>query len=124
LQAVYFIFIFCSDSASSFTEENLSVTFRCDLINFDVRSQQEVPIHLIIANQQEFCPSLRFNVQLAQKAVLWIRIRRICMFLGLPDKDPSLFVWIRILPSTSKTIRINLDFYYFVTSFLLFVFED
>jgi hypothetical protein len=53
---------------------------------------------------------------------LWIRIH-IRMFLGLPDPDPSLFVririwiWIRILPSTSKKIKNNLDFYYFVTSF-------
>jgi hypothetical protein len=35
----------------------------------------------------------------SQKSVLWIQIRR---FLGLPDPDPSLFVWIRILSSLSK----------------------
>ncbi len=37
-------------------------------------------------------------------AVSWIRI---CMFLGLLDPYPSLFVhiWIRILPTTSKKVR-------------------
>ncbi len=33
------------------------------------------------------------------------------MLLGLPDPDPSLFVRIRILPSTSKTVSKNLDFF-------------
>ncbi len=37
-----------------------------------------------------------------KKAGLWIRI---CMFLGLQDPDPSLFVRIRILPSSSKNKR-------------------
>ncbi len=37
-------------------------------------------------------------------AVLWIWICRIRKFLGLLDRDPSIFVrvWIRILPSSSK----------------------
>ena len=34
------------------------------------------------------------------------------MFLGSLNPDPS-FVWIRILPSTSKTSKKNLDFYFF-----------
>jgi hypothetical protein len=38
--------------------------------------------------------------------VLWIRIR---MFLVFPDLDPSLFVRIRILPSTSKKSKKHLD---------------
>ncbi len=40
--------------------------------------------------------------------MLWIRIRRICKFLGLPDHDPSLFVRIWILTSSSRTVRKNL----------------
>jgi hypothetical protein len=40
--------------------------------------------------------------------MLWILIR---MFLGLPDPDPSLFLWIRIFSSTSKKSKENLDFY-------------
>jgi hypothetical protein len=35
--------------------------------------------------------------------------------LDLPDLDPSFFVWIRILPSSSKNSKNNLDFYCFVT---------
>ncbi len=53
-----------------------------------------------------------------------IRIRRIRMFLGLLDPDPWLFLRIRILPSASNWSKKNLDFYYFVTSFWLFVFEE
>jgi hypothetical protein len=45
-------------------------------------------------------------------AVLWIRVR---MFLDLPDPDPSLFVGIRILSSSGKNSKKNLDFYCFVT---------
>jgi hypothetical protein len=49
------------------------------------------------------------------------------MFLGLPDPDPlvSSEVWIRILLSSSKNRKKNLDFYCFVTSFrLFFIFEN
>ncbi len=53
-------------------------------------------------------------------SVLWIRICRIRLFLGLPCPDPSLLVRIRILQSTSKKSNKNLDFYYFMTSFWLF----
>ncbi len=59
---------------------------------------------------------LRFN------AVLWIRIR---MLLDLLDPDRSLFVriririWVRILPSSSKNNKKNLDFSCFVTFFYL-----
>ncbi len=44
--------------------------------------------------------------------------------LGLPN--PSLFVQIRIriLPSSRKTSEKNLDFYCFVTSLWLFIFDD
>ncbi len=47
-----------------------------------------------------------------------IRIHRIHMFLGLqdPDTDP-LVVWIRILLSSFKNIKRNLDSYYFATLF-------
>ncbi len=47
-----------------------------------------------------------------------IRILRIRMFLCLLDPDPLqyLFARIRILPSTSKNMKKNLDFYCFVTS--------
>jgi hypothetical protein len=46
--------------------------------------------------------------------MLWIR-----MFFGLPDMAALLFCTarIRILPSTSKKRKKNLDFYYFVTFF-------
>ncbi len=47
--------------------------------------------------------------------VFWIRIRRIHMSQG--HLDSSLFVQIRIFPSTSKISKKNFDFYYFVTSF-------
>ena len=45
-----------------------------------------------------------------------IRIRK---FLGLsdPDTDQSLYDRIRILPSSSKESKKDLDFYCFVTSF-------
>jgi hypothetical protein len=56
------------------------------------------------------------------------------MLFGLLDPDPSfflyesgsviLFVRILILPSTSKKIKNNLDLYSFVTSLLLFIFEE
>ncbi len=51
--------------------------------------------------------------------VLWTRI---CMFLGLPDPDPSLFVriWIRILPSRSKKVRKSLISNIFFSSFDFF----
>jgi hypothetical protein len=56
--------------------------------------------------------------------VFQIRIRiwihRIHMFLGLPDLDPDPSI---ILSSSSKNIRKNLDSYYFLTSFGLFIFE-
>ncbi len=41
-------------------------------------------------------------------------------FLGLSDPDPSLFVqiWIRILLSSSKKSKKNLDFYRFATFFI------
>ncbi len=54
--------------------------------------------------------------------VLRIRIHRIHMFLGLPDPDPlevviRILLWIRILLSSCKTRKKNLDSYYFVTLF-------
>jgi hypothetical protein len=59
----------------------------------------------------------------ASAPVLRVRIRiqiRIHIFLGLldPDPDPSI-----ILLSLSKYNQKNLDFYCFVTSFWLFIFE-
>ncbi len=47
--------------------------------------------------------------------VMWIRIRRIRMLLDLKDPDPSIFVRIRILPSSSKNSKKNLDLYCFMT---------
>ncbi len=38
--------------------------------------------------------------------------------------EPSLFVRIQILPSSSKNSKKNLDFYCFLTSLLLFIFEE
>ncbi len=52
-------------------------------------------------------------------AVLWIRIR---MLLDLPD--PSLFVRIWILPSSSKNSKKILDFSGFATFLWLFIFEE
>ncbi len=63
------------------------------------------------------------------------RIRRICMLLGLPDPHPDPLVtstnrlrirlWPRILPSSSKNSKKNLDFHCFVTSYdLLFLKND
>ncbi len=51
--------------------------------------------------------------------VLRIRICRIQMFLGLldPDRIRQSEVWIRILLSSSKNSKKNLDSYYFVTSY-------
>jgi hypothetical protein len=54
--------------------------------------------------------------------VLWIRI---CVFLGLSDPDPSLFVriWILILPSKIKKVRrtlISVNFSWFAH----LIFED
>jgi hypothetical protein len=61
-----------------------------------------------------------------KRAVLRIRIR-IHMFLGFLDPDPDPRVrgtlWIRILISSSKNSKKNLDFYCFVTLFCLFIFE-
>jgi hypothetical protein len=55
-------------------------------------------------------------------------ILRIRMFLSLLDPDLLLFdqiriwIYIRILPSTSKKSKKNLDFYKYLTSYLLFTF--
>jgi hypothetical protein len=52
---------------------------------------------------------------------------RIRMFLGLPDPHPDPLVkarirlWIRILPSSSKNSKKNLDFFCFVLTSLLLV---
>jgi hypothetical protein len=50
------------------------------------------------------------------------------MFLGFPDPDPSVRgmdrIWIRILLSTIKNSKRNLDSYCFVTSFGLFIFKN
>ncbi len=63
-----------------------------------------------------------------KRQLLWIliRIRRASMFLGLPDPDPSF-----ILSASGSDPSINkqrskktLDFYYFVTSFWLFIYEN
>ncbi len=57
-------------------------------------------------------------------SVLRVRIRRIRMFLGLPDTDPLVQVRIRILLSSSKNSKKNLDFYCFGDFFTwLFIFE-
>ncbi len=60
--------------------------------------------------------------------VLWScgsgSVRRIPMFLYLPDPDLLLFVLIRILPSSSKISKKSLDFYCFATSLWLFIFGD
>jgi hypothetical protein len=54
------------------------------------------------------------------------------MFLGLPDPDPlvrgmdpdpDLRILIRILLSSCKNSKKNLDFFYFVTLFDFFLFE-
>ncbi len=46
------------------------------------------------------------------KAVFWIRTRRARTFFDLPDPDPSLFVPIRIFPSSSKNILwLRYDFF-------------
>jgi hypothetical protein len=62
------------------------------------------------------------------KTVLWIQIRihTIRNFLDFTDPDPSLFVQTRIwiLLSSSKKSKKNLDFYCFMTSLRLFIFED
>jgi hypothetical protein len=55
------------------------------------------------------------------EAVLRIRIHQIHMFLGLLDPDP-LFLDM-ILLSLSKNSKENHAFYWFVTSFWLFIFE-
>jgi hypothetical protein len=73
-------------------------------------SSKEKRLHL--ANHQKdlmnaanhFCINrVSFLIYILLNPVLWIRIRRSRMFMGLPD--PSLFVRIRVLPSTSKKIR-------------------
>ncbi len=61
---------------------------------------------------------------------IWIRIHiwihRIHMFLGLLDPDPVVRIWIRIriLLSTSKNNKKNLDSYCFVSYFWLFIFKN
>jgi hypothetical protein len=55
--------------------------------------------------------------------VLRIRIHRIRMFLGLQGPNPSLFVRIRIFPSSRKKV-IKALISTFVTSLWLFFFED
>ncbi len=68
---------------------------------------------------------------------IWIQIRRIRTFLGLPDPDPSLFCTnpdpdpslFCTNPDPNRFIKKpnkkkNLDFYYFVTSFWLFIYEN
>ncbi len=55
-----------------------------------------------------FTSALTVNLHWSELTVvlwIWTRIR---MFLDLPDLDPSLFVRIRILPSTSKKAYENL----------------
>jgi len=56
--------------------------------------------------------------------VLWIRIHRIRMFLGLPGSGSVIIflylISIRILPSISKKSKKNLGFYYFFYFFLTF----
>ncbi len=55
---------------------------------------------------------------------IWIRIRRIRMFLGLPGPHPDSLVTStdpgKILPSSCKNSKKNLDFSWFVTSSWLF----
>jgi hypothetical protein len=61
--------------------------------------------------------SLTFLTVHHVSAVLRIRIHRIHMFLDLPYPDPLVrgTVWIRILLSSCKNSKKNLDSYYFVT---------
>jgi hypothetical protein len=56
---------------------------------------------------------------------LFNSVFRINIFLGLPDPDPLSEIWIRIriLQSSCKKVRKNLDSYCLVTSFGLFIFE-
>jgi hypothetical protein len=75
-------------------------------------------------------PNLKIYEYL-MRTYLWepvLRIRiRILMFLGLLDPDPfvrGIRIRIWILLSLSKNSKKNLGFYCFVTSFLLFIFEN
>jgi hypothetical protein len=54
-----------------------------------------------ISKHFNFVSILGFDIELSKQA-LWIRIRWIRMFFGLPDPDPSLYVRIWVLPPTSK----------------------
>jgi hypothetical protein len=56
------------------------------------------------------------RIRIQNYPVLRIRIH---MFLGLPDPDPLVRAWIRILIllSSCKNSKKNLDFFYFVTLF-------
>ncbi len=72
---------------------------------------------------------IRCRVQIWLCSELWISVFRICrirMFWvsWIRIRILNLFVPIRILPSTSKKRKKNLDFYCFVTSLWLFIFED
>ncbi len=60
----------------------------------------------------------RRNKTVYFSTVLWIRIRRIHMFLASRIRIRRYFVWIliRILPSTSNKSKKNFDFLYFATS--------
>jgi hypothetical protein len=74
----------------------------------------------------EFCiigQELKLDTGLYQRKLRAVdpdAIRRIRMFLDLPDPDPSLFVRIRIFPSSSKNSNKNLDFLLFFDFFMTF----
>ncbi len=53
--------------------------------------------------------------RLWKNLVLWIRTRT---FLGLQGPEPSLFVWIQILPSSSKKGKKKFGYYCFLTFYI------
>ncbi len=56
---------------------------------------------------------------------IWIQIRRILMFFATRIRIRiRLLIRLLILPSSSKNSKKNLDFYCFVTSLWLFIFEE
>ncbi len=72
---------------------------------------------------------LKHQLNVPSEAVFRIRVRirihRIHMFFDLPDPDPLVWgmdpdpalIWVRILLSSCKINKKNLDYYYFVTLF-------
>jgi hypothetical protein len=99
-------------SWQSLLEHWLVVKLFCSLVLIwsgfaETQAVNSLEEHTVLKHALQFLP------------VFWFRIRisGIPMFLGLLDLDWSLFcmdLGIRILPSTSKISKKNLDFYYFV----------